>query len=138
MGTKQFTYLDQHGGVDHDAHDGDVIWLFYDWHPKTLYIPTPLLDDGAIEKGVGHVHAAFTEAKPEGVSETMSVFNEEMLMRARNRSRTRELWGIGQPFNAEAKERPYAVANQSKNVKDEDLERGCGEARVWAPQSQHR
>ena len=61
-------------------------------------------DDGAIEKGVGHVHAAFTEAKPEGVSETMSVFNEEMLMRARNRSRTRELWGIGQPFNAEPKE----------------------------------
>lgn len=61
-------------------------------------------DDGAIEKGVGHVHAAFTEAKPEGVSETMSVFNEEMLMRARNRSRTRALWGIGQPFNAEPKE----------------------------------
>ena len=61
-------------------------------------------DDGAIEKGVGHVHAAFTEAKPEGVSETMNIFNEEMLLRARNRSRTRELWGIGQPFNAEPKE----------------------------------
>ena len=61
-------------------------------------------DDGAIEKGVGHVHAAFTEAKPEGVSETMNIFNEEMLLRARNRTRTRELWGIGQPFNAEPKE----------------------------------
>ena len=61
-------------------------------------------DDGAIEKGVGHVHAAFTEAKPEGVSETMNIFNEEMLLRAKNRPRTRELWKIGQPFNAEPKE----------------------------------
>ena len=61
-------------------------------------------DDGAIEKGVGHVHAAFTEAKPEGVSETMNIFNEEMLLRAKNRPRTRGLWNIGQPFNAEPKE----------------------------------
>ena len=61
-------------------------------------------DDGAIEKGVGHVHAAFTEAKPEGVSETMNIFNEEMLLRAKNRARTRALWKIGQPFNAEPKE----------------------------------
>ena len=61
-------------------------------------------DDGAIEKGVGHVHAAFTEAKPEGVSETMNIFNEEMLLRAKNRARTRTLWKIGQPFNAEPKE----------------------------------
>ena len=57
-------------------------------------------DDGAIEKGVGHVHAAFTEAEPEGVSEGMSVFNEDMLRRSRNRNHIRELWGIGQPFNA--------------------------------------
>ena len=28
-------------------------------------------DDSAIEKGVGHVHAAFTEARPEGISETL-------------------------------------------------------------------
>ena len=61
-------------------------------------------DDGAIEKGVGHVHTAFTEAKPEGVSETMNIFNEEMLLRAKNRARTRALWKIGQPFNAEPKE----------------------------------
>ena len=57
-------------------------------------------DDGAIEKGVGHVHAAFTEAEPEGVSEGMSVFNEDMLRRSRDRNHIRELWGIGQPFNA--------------------------------------
>lgn len=68
---------------------------------KQLY---GVCDDGAIEKGVGHVHPAFTEAKPEGVSETMQIFNEEMLMRAKNRSRTRELWGIGQPFNAAPRE----------------------------------
>ena len=68
---------------------------------KQLY---GVCDDGAIEKGVGHVHPAFTEAKPEGVSETMEIFNEEMLMRAKNRPRTRELWGIGKPFNAVPRE----------------------------------
>ena len=57
-------------------------------------------DDGGIEKGVGHVHAAFTEAQPEGISEGMNLFNEEMLRRSRNRPLTRELWGIGQPFSA--------------------------------------
>tara|TARA_B110000495_G_scaffold3868_1_gene2884 strand:+ start:460 stop:3243 length:2784 start_codon:yes stop_codon:yes gene_type:complete len=57
-------------------------------------------DDSAIEKGVGHVHAAFTEVRPEGISETLDVFNEEMIRRARNRERTRKLWKIGEPFNA--------------------------------------
>jgi superfamily II DNA or RNA helicase len=61
-------------------------------------------DDGAIEKGVGHVHAAFTEVRPEGISETMSLFNDEMLARSRNRKRTRDLWKIGEPFNASPKE----------------------------------
>ena len=60
-------------------------------------------DDGAIEKGVGHVHAAFTEVRPEGISEVMSIFNEEMIQRSKNREKIRELWGIGQPFNAQAK-----------------------------------
>lgn len=64
---------------------------------KQLY---GVCDDGAIEKGVGHVHAAFTEAEPEGVSEGMAVFNEDMLRRGRSRSHVRGLWGIGQPFNA--------------------------------------
>ena len=57
-----------------------------------------------LQKGVGHVHAAFTEARPEGVSEAMDVFNEEMLMRSRNRERTRELWAIGEAFNAVPRE----------------------------------
>jgi len=64
---------------------------------KQLY---GVCDDGAIEKGVGHVHAAFTEAEPEGISEGMSIFNEDMLRRSRNRSHVRGLWGIGQPFHA--------------------------------------
>ena len=64
---------------------------------KQLY---GVCDDGTIEKGVGHVHAAFNDAKPEGVNEGMAMFNEEMLSRATKRSHNRTLWGIGQPFNA--------------------------------------
>ena len=64
---------------------------------KQLY---GVCDDGAIEKGVGHVHAAFTEAEPEGISEGMSIFNEDMLRRSRNRNHVRGLWRIGQPFHA--------------------------------------
>ena len=56
-------------------------------------------DDSAIEKGVGHVHAAFTDARPKGISETMDIFNEEMIYRARNRERTIELWKIGEAFD---------------------------------------
>ena len=41
---------------------------FIDRH-KTIY---GLTDDGAIEKGVGHVHAAFTELKPEGLEGSLA------------------------------------------------------------------
>ena len=68
---------------------------------KQLY---GVCDDGAIEKGVGHVHAAFTEAEPKGISEGMALFNDEMLKRSRNRPLARQLWGIGQPFSALPKE----------------------------------
>jgi len=61
-------------------------------------------DDGAIEKGVGHVHPGFTEEGPEVIAETIHLINEEMIMRARNRPRTRDLWKIGEPFNATPKE----------------------------------
>ena len=67
---------------------------------KNLY---GVCDDGSIEKGVGHVHAAFTELQPEGVNEGMSLINQEMLQRARRRPTTREKWGIGQPFSAVAR-----------------------------------
>ena len=67
---------------------------------KQLY---GVCDDGTIEKGVGHVHAAFNDVRPEGISEGMALFNEEMLRRSRNREHTRELWGIGQPFGTESR-----------------------------------
>ncbi len=68
---------------------------FIDRH-KTVH---GLTDDGAIEKGVGHVHAAFTELKPEGVEGSLGVLNTEMLSRAERREEFRSLWRIGQPFN---------------------------------------
>ena len=42
-------------------------------------------DDGCIEKGVGHVHAAFTEIKPEGVEKNMVDLNRDMLERVGQR-----------------------------------------------------
>lgn len=65
---------------------------------KTLF---GLTDDGAIEKGVGHVHAAFTELKPEGLEGSTSVLNAEMLARAERRTEFRDLWQIGQPYASE-------------------------------------
>ena len=62
---------------------------------KTLYGVT---DDGAIEKGVGHVHAAFTELKPEGLEDSVNLLNEDMLSRVNNRAKIRQLWRIGEPY----------------------------------------
>lgn len=63
---------------------------------ETLY---GLTDDGAIEKGVGHVHAAFTELKPEGLEGAVEVLNAEMLARTGKRARCREQWRIGEPYH---------------------------------------
>ena len=65
---------------------------------KTIFGVT---DDGAIEKGVGHVHAAFTEIKPEGIEGSLAALNADMLERSGRRSAARELWKIGQPYSAE-------------------------------------
>lgn len=70
---------------------------FIDRH-KTIY---GLTDDGAIQKGVGHVHAALTELKPEGVEGSVGVLNAEMLQRAGRRAEFRALWRIGQPYRPE-------------------------------------
>jgi len=59
-------------------------------------------DDGIIEKGVGHVHPAFTEIKPLGVERVASLISEEMLERAGNRDENYLLWGIGEPFKGQA------------------------------------
>lgn len=60
-----------------------------------------ITDDGAVEKGVGHVHPAFTELKPEGVEGSMQVLNEEMLGRVQRRADMRKLWRIGEPYQSE-------------------------------------
>ena len=61
-----------------------------------------MTDDGVIEKGVGHVHPAFTEIKPRGVERVATLISEEMLKRAGNRARNYQLWGIGEPFKGQA------------------------------------
>lgn len=55
-------------------------------------------DDGAIEKGVGHVHAAFTTIRPEGLEGTTNVLNADMLARTGQRQAMRDLWQIGHPY----------------------------------------
>lgn len=94
--------------ADKVANNWDVICLagqftqglddyrrFIDKH-RTLYGVT---DDGAIEMGSAHVHAALTELEPEGVEESMAALNDEMLARARRRAACYELWRIGEPFD---------------------------------------
>jgi len=60
-----------------------------------------ITDDGAIEKGVGHVHPAFTEIEPEGVEGAMGALNADMLARALRRDEARTLWKVGTPYNPE-------------------------------------
>jgi hypothetical protein len=55
-------------------------------------------DDGAIEKGVGHVHPAFTQLRPEGLEGSTALLNAEMLARAARRHTCRDLWQIGKPY----------------------------------------
>mgnify|MGYP002883131009 FL=1 len=74
-------------------------------------------DDGCIEKGVGHVHAAFTEIEPEGVEENMVELNRDMLERVEQRSHFRSLWKIGEPYHPEpilAVEKKYGGGNGFK------------------------
>ena len=75
-------------------------------------------DDGAIEKGVGHVHAAFTELRPEGLEESVTALNADMLERAARRLHARGLWKIGEPYNATPKRavemRPIRPDNKDK------------------------
>ena len=55
-------------------------------------------DDGAVEKGVGHVHAALSEADPVHVHRSSEAINRDMLNRAASRDKSRELWKIGTPY----------------------------------------
>ncbi|WP_425615232.1 DEAD/DEAH box helicase [Anatilimnocola sp. NA78] len=55
-------------------------------------------DDGAIEKGVGHVHPAFTQMRPEGLEGSTALLNADMLARAARRQNCRDLWKVGSPY----------------------------------------
>ena len=63
---------------------------------KTIF---GICDDGAIEKGIGHVHAAFTELKPELLEGSVNVLNADMLARAHRREQVYKQWQIGQPYD---------------------------------------
>ena len=58
-------------------------------------------DDAAIEKGVGHVHPALTELRPELLEGSVRHLNEDMLGRVTRRAEIRELWQIGTPYQGE-------------------------------------
>ena len=58
-------------------------------------------DDGAIEKGVGHVHASFRGMRIDDVEENMGNLNQDMLDRVGKRSHFYDLWKIGQPYHPE-------------------------------------
>ncbi len=66
---------------------------------RTIYGVT---DDGAIEKGVGHVHAALAEVNADHLARSIPAINEEMLRRSTQREESRQLWKIGTPFKASA------------------------------------
>ena len=60
-----------------------------------------MLFRSAIEKGVGHVHAAFTELRPEGIEDNVDRLNTEMLQRVGQRAAMRERWKIGEPYRGQ-------------------------------------
>ena len=57
-----------------------------------------ICDDGAIEKGVGHVHASFTSLEPELLENSIDAINTDMLRRAAQREAAFERWDVGAPF----------------------------------------
>lgn len=58
-----------------------------------------ITDDGAIEKGIGHVHAALSEVDPAVLHDSVEEINADMIRRAGERSVARELWDIGSGFS---------------------------------------
>ncbi len=60
-----------------------------------------ICDDGAIEQGVGHVHAAFTDLRPELLESSVSAINHDMLRRAGRRGEVYRQWEIGNPYSTD-------------------------------------
>ncbi len=88
-------------------------------------------DDGVIEMGVGHVHPAFTDAKPEGLLGAASVFNSEMLLRSRDRGYVRGLWKIGQPYRA----KPISAVEIKISNGSFGFPVGIGKKQIWTEES---
>lgn len=57
-----------------------------------------ITDDGQIECGVGHVHAALSDLTPAEVFASIDEFNQEMTDRALAREQIYDLWKVGQPY----------------------------------------
>ena len=57
-----------------------------------------ICDDGQIECGVGHVHAAFSDLTPADVFASSEEFNKEMMERALVRDKIYDLWKVGEPY----------------------------------------
>jgi len=55
-------------------------------------------DDSVIEKGVGHVHPALTDLRPELLEGSVAALNDDMLSRVAQRDHVRDLWKIGVPY----------------------------------------
>ncbi|MFT5991994.1 MAG: hypothetical protein ACI82G_000989, partial [Bradymonadia bacterium] len=61
-------------------------------------------DDGAIERGVGHVHPTFTHLPAKQLAGFMPSIRSDMTARAGQRRTTREAWQIGAPYKNETVE----------------------------------
>ena len=59
-------------------------------------------DDGAIEKGIGHVHAALTDIHAGDQEHDFQLLNHDMLSRASRRDVARELWKVGEDHIGQA------------------------------------
>ena len=90
-------------------------------------------DDGVIEKGVGHVHPAFTEIKPVGVERVAALISDEMLERAGNRDKNYELWGVGEPFKGQAAQSVQIPLGGNGTKKG--FPPFTGDTTAWTPES---
>ncbi|MEC9092000.1 MAG: DEAD/DEAH box helicase family protein, partial [Planctomycetota bacterium] len=91
-------------------------------------------DDGVIEKGVGHVHPAFTEIKPVGVERVAALISEEMLERADRRPQNYDLWGIGRPFQGIAA-KSVSIPLGGENKSGGGFPPFTGSTTGWTPES---
>lgn len=89
-------------------------------------------DDGAIERGVGHVHPSFAHVAPAELAGWMPAVRDEMRGRAADRPATRAAWAIGTPYrnetfvSAELRDVPMI------DVMQEELPPGVAVARATA------